>query len=88
LQQPLGDDPGPRGLAVSIIGIACTQNYSIEGPADAGRRSVSSPTTSSSSPASRKNGPNYDGFKGVLEVHGMAAAPLSRKRMYTVTGCR
>ena len=61
---------GHVGLAVSIIGIACTQNYSI-GRTCGCRPGIasSSPITNSSSPASGENGPNYDGFKGVLEVH-------------------
>ena len=62
---------GHVGLAVSIIGIACTQNYSIEKDLrmQAGDRVHFADYEFVFAGIKEKNGPNYDGFKGVLEVH-------------------
>lgn len=81
---------GHVGLAVSIIGIACTQNYSIEKDLrmQAGDRVQFADYEFVFTGIKEKNGPNYDGFKGVLEVHrdGKQVALLKpEKRMYTVS---
>ncbi|HDO1382941.1 TPA: heme lyase CcmF/NrfE family subunit [Aeromonas veronii] len=81
---------GHVGLAVSIIGIACTQNYSIEKDLrmQAGDRVHFADYEFVFAGIKEKNGPNYDGFKGVLEVHknGKQVALLKpEKRMYKVT---
>ena len=81
---------GHVGLAVSIIGIACTQNYSIEKDLrmQAGDRVQFADYEFVFTGIKEKNGPNYDGFKGVLEVHkdGKQVALLKpEKRMYKVT---
>ncbi|HDX8395875.1 TPA: heme lyase CcmF/NrfE family subunit [Aeromonas dhakensis] len=81
---------GHVGLAVSIIGIACTQNYSIEKDLrmQAGDRVHFADYEFVFTGIKEKNGPNYDGFKGVLEVHkdGKQVALLKpEKRMYKVT---
>ena len=81
---------GHVGLAVSIIGIACTQNYSIEKDLrmQAGDRVHFADYEFVFTGISEKNGPNYDGFKGVLEVHrnGKQVALLKpEKRMYKVS---
>ena len=81
---------GHVGLAVSIIGIACTQNYSIEKDLrmQAGDRVHFADYEFVFAGTAEKNGPNYDGFKGVLEVHknGKQVALLKpEKRMYKVS---
>ncbi len=81
---------GHVGLAVSIIGIACTQNYSIEKDLrmQAGDRVHFADYEFVFTGIKEKNGPNYDGFKGVLEVHkdGKQIALLKpEKRMYKVS---
>jgi cytochrome c biogenesis factor len=81
---------GHVGLAVSIIGIACTQNYSIEKDLrmQAGDRVHFADYEFVFAGIKEKNGPNYDGFKGVLEVHrnGKQVALLKpEKRMYKVS---
>ncbi|SIR09485.1 cytochrome c-type biogenesis protein CcmF [Aeromonas sp. RU39B] len=81
---------GHVGLAVTIIGIACTQNYSIEKDLrmQAGDRAVFADYEFVFTGIREQDGPNYQAFKGVIEVHrdGKQVALLKpEKRNYTVT---
>ncbi|MFR9718070.1 heme lyase CcmF/NrfE family subunit [Aeromonas diversa] len=81
---------GHVGLAVTIIGIACTQNYSIEKDLrmQAGDRATFADYEFVFTGIRQKDGPNYHGFKGVIEVYqdGRQVALLKpEKRNYIVT---
>ncbi|MDO2950864.1 heme lyase CcmF/NrfE family subunit [Aeromonas simiae] len=81
---------GHVGLAVTIIGIACTQNYSIEKDLrmQPGDRATFADYEFVFAGIRQKDGPNYHGFKGVIEVHrdGRQVALLKpEKRNYIVT---
>ena len=78
---------GHVGLAVSIIGIACTQNYSIEKDLrmQAGDRVQFADYEFVFTGIKEKNGPNYDGFKLSL-IHICILKPVDnyvRVRGYT-----
>ncbi|WP_375057655.1 heme lyase CcmF/NrfE family subunit [Zobellella sp. DQSA1] len=80
---------GHVGLAVSIIGIACTQIYSIERDVrmSKGDSVTFAGYTFTFEGTRRADGPNYEGFKGVIGVakNGRALTELrAEKRMYVV----
>ncbi|WP_445397173.1 heme lyase CcmF/NrfE family subunit [Zobellella sp. An-6] len=80
---------GHIGLAVSIIGIACTQIYSIERDVrmSKGDSVTFAGYTFTFEGTRRADGPNYEGFKGVIGVakNGRPLTELrAEKRMYVV----
>ncbi|ATG73228.1 heme lyase NrfEFG subunit NrfE [Zobellella denitrificans] len=80
---------GHVGLAVSIIGIACTQIYSIERDVrmSKGDSVTFAGYTFTFEGTRRADGPNYEGFKGVIGVakNGRPLTELrAEKRMYVV----
>ena len=80
---------GHLGMAVTIIGISCTQLYSIEKDVRmaAGDSVTFSDYTFTFEGTREANGPNYEGFKGVISVSkdGKALPKLkAEKRLYLV----
>ncbi|WP_417614570.1 heme lyase CcmF/NrfE family subunit [Oceanisphaera sp.] len=80
---------GHIGMAVTLIGISCTQLYSIEKDVRmaAGDSITFSSYTFTFEGTREANGPNYEGFKGVIAVSkdGKALPKLkAEKRLYLV----
>ncbi|MGL5947522.1 MAG: heme lyase CcmF/NrfE family subunit [Aeromonas sp.] len=81
---------GHAGLAVSMIGIACTQNYSIEKDVrmQAGDTVQFADVSFTFSDIHPHDGPNYDGYQALIKVtqNGHMLAELRpEKRVYRVT---